>query len=287
MEVAVLLETATKLAHWTKEEKVLLTAYYPTSKPDELQRLLPSKTRDQIKAAAYSLHIRKCAETRRQIAIDALRKRHDTWTERELELLALLYPVAERADVLQHLPSRSWETIRWRAKHSKIRRNWTVRAEYEHLEVMPETDKAWLAAALDFEGTIGIAKHGTSKHGPVLDAYLSISNTNLALIDRFTSIFKSKRKLYVKRDGRTMRCGHRVHKPVFQAMILRMPLIFTVLRVIRPYLVAKGEQADIVLRFLEHQNSKPYEEKSRYTPEQLALYNRSLALNSKGIPNDQ
>jgi len=110
---------------------------------------------------------------------------------------------------------------------------------------MPEVDKAWLAALIDGEGTIcfqeRVSKRATS---PTWSVRLSVVNTHRGLLERVAKLCNvgggpGSPSPRFRREGAPGR-------PIFHWQVTNAKAA-SVIAAIRPYLVAKREQADLAL----------------------------------------
>ena len=117
---------------------------------------------------------------------------------------------------------------------------------------MSEVDAAWLAAAIDGEGTISIwrERRRGNRSGFRYKAIVRVFNTNLDFLLRVRELTGCA--IGVK-DWRNRRPNHKVQ---YSAMV-RTSQIPAVLRAVRPHLIIKTEQADTVLRFCEAMEVAP------------------------------
>ena len=149
---------------------------------------------------------------------------------------------------------------------------------------MSETEKAWLAAAIDGEGSLCFIKHYNVKHGGYARGYgyrsqLSVANCCKAFVDRVKEIIGGG---IVGQVGKSplFKDGTKMAKPGYRydgrAMVLRSVLIQ-----VYPYLIIKRRQAELLIEALvllsEHHH--------KYHPNDARLeeiYAEIKRLNSKG-----
>jgi hypothetical protein len=112
-------------------------------------------------------------------------------------------------------------------------------------KLMTPTEAAYFAGIIDGEGTIGLyrARRLASAGGVRIIPSVNIANTNLKLLERLREICGNGR-LEVK-DQR--RVGN--HKPLF-GLTFKSNQIRHILPQVQPYLIAKAEQAEVMLSFL-------------------------------------
>lgn len=110
------------------------------------------------------------------------------------------------------------------------------------MALRPE-DAAWLAAAIDGEGSISInwAKRKDGSKRPF--AKISVSNAYKEFLEKVERIIGS--------GGVSLRKGKGVRFENYVYSCQRIDLILGVLKEIRPILIVKAKNADIVIDFLE------------------------------------
>lgn len=120
-----------------------------------------------------------------------------------------------------------------------------------NISTLTELDKVWLAAMIDGEGTIGIyrSRRPKCRSGWRYYPVVSINNTDRRIIDRFVDLTEdwiSRVRDYMPKNLN----GNRIYNAE-----IRYKTVGTFLRQIRPYLVAKGEQADLAFEFIKLQRN--------------------------------
>lgn len=143
---------------------------------------------------------------------------------------------------------------------------------------LSEAQKAWLAALIDGEGTISIWRERRPKNrsGVRYKAVVLVTNTNLALLDA----------LYQCVDGyactHNARRANKKHKATFAVYVSRRA-IRSLLEQIKPYLVAKRKQADLVLEFCRVMEATPMRASQNHDIFET-LCAECQRLNQRGIP---
>jgi hypothetical protein len=144
-----------------------------------------------------------------------------------------------------------------------------------------ETEAAWFAGVLDSDGHIGIYRNActTQRHKtPRYTASLVIVNTSELLMARLRSLWPAS-KLKLRR-----RVSEK-HQPTYVWMCLTQASMIEVLLLLRPYLVAKPRQADLLLEFMAtRKRTTSMGTGTRVPVEEVAYreacWKRMLALNS-------
>ena len=128
------------------------------------------------------------------------------------------------------------------------------------MELTYEQKLVWLAALIDGEGHVSAScfKCRTDKNGKVFrrfKAYVGLTNTNVKLIEFAALIMKEIAgvKPVIHFDCSPSRPVH--HKPVYRMHFGSFEPVHVTLLAIRPYLIAKGEQADSVLAMIKHRRN--------------------------------
>jgi endogenous inhibitor of DNA gyrase (YacG/DUF329 family) len=129
----------------------------------------------------------------------------------------------------------------------KKRMSWTKNTSVPHLT---ETQAVWLAAMIDGEGHISIYRERRrgNTSGFRFKLVVVVTNTNKNIVDRVVEITQG---FAAKKDKRPKN-----HKPCYRAQVHGRNNE-VILRAIRPYLVAKGAQADRALEFCLVMQSAP------------------------------
>lgn len=107
---------------------------------------------------------------------------------------------------------------------------------------MKPTDAAWAAGIVDGEGCIGIYRVVQTGY-PGRFAYrvtVTVGNTDPRMLERLRAVFGGS--LYTAKRSETGR------KPMWQWLVINADAV-AMLKAIRPYLVVKGDQADVALRY--------------------------------------
>jgi hypothetical protein len=107
-----------------------------------------------------------------------------------------------------------------------------------------DTECAWLAGFIDGEGTIGL---GLDRRHRTIHVYLTIPNTNLANMARARVLLRS----ILARDVRVAKPDRKDRRPIFVIAIQNQREIKVIVELIRPWLVGKRPQADLMLEYIE------------------------------------
>ena len=102
---------------------------------------------------------------------------------------------------------------------------------------VPDNWRAWLAAIVDAEGTIGIRRSRREKNHDIFAAYITVSNTNKELI---------KKCLKITGLGTIKDSSAGTNFPVYRWEVTHQKAI-SVIAEIYPYLIAKKEQAKVAI----------------------------------------
>lgn len=128
------------------------------------------------------------------------------------------------------------------------------------MSLVLEADKAWLACAIDGEGSVVIRKGYVKGKGPIYFPIVSVNNTDARFIEK-------SRSLFVDLCGG---CSSRnvVHangwKPVYRVEVSSFKRVVPLLETILPYLIIKYDRAKNVLAWHRHRSSgrrgRPYDD---------------------------
>ena len=147
---------------------------------------------------------------------------------------------------------------------------------------------AWLGGLIDGEGTIGLHRANAKNWPrPYLCPHLQIANTDIRLLRKAAEIIegvtgKPSHKLVVTNKHR----GERNWKVGYRLAVTTKWEIALLLVALRPYLVGKTEQADVVHEFCIRRHGRETPGRRGYSDLDIdeALYLRCLALNRRGLP---
>lgn len=129
---------------------------------------------------------------------------------------------------------------------------------------MKETDKAWLAAALDFEGTIGLYKEKTNtKRGYTFTPEFIVANTKREIIEKVKSLCGSG---YITERRYKQRKWNNIYIFTMHSNAIRR-----IIPQIKPYLIIKRQQVEVVLEALDLIISPSIPEENLYRLSELAV----------------
>jgi hypothetical protein len=147
---------------------------------------------------------------------------------------------------------------------------------------MIETEKAWLAAIVDGEGTIMLSrrKHNLARRGFYYIPALEISNSNKALLIKIWEIIGEGGVYPERRSERNPRWKKKwLYNGSAGVMRAILPQIL-------PYLIIKKDQAKTMLEYLQHAIDNPIVGRKEippgYYPRIDALYLMLKKMNEKG-----
>lgn len=93
---------------WTKKETAILKDFYPTASEDEMEKLLPSRSKSAIIAKASKIQVKKNVKH---------------WTKAEFKILKKHYPsTTNNQELLDLLPNHTFVAIKAKAKIFGLRR---------------------------------------------------------------------------------------------------------------------------------------------------------------------
>jgi hypothetical protein len=202
-----------------------------------------------------------------------------SWTDEEEELVRKYYPTIYPLNKITELiPRHTLDSTMKKALALKVYRAWckpppsvrTVRLKLRNV------DKVWLAAAIDFEGSIGF--HHNSQRNQYLPE-VAVWNTNEELIAHVKELIEEA-KIYKRRRKEN-------HSAEIHIAIRQMHVIFALLKEVVPFLIAKKKQAELMLEFIKLRD-KRYREipnptrKLGYTKREIEIIEEMRRLNTKG-----
>lgn len=141
--------------------------------------------------------------------------------------------------------------------------------DYVAPELKP-TEAAWLAAMIDGEGFISFRRNAIKGY---LFPVVAVCNTHDGLIARIRELVGEKWTL-IKFGRQTTTCK------AVQQIAVRRVAIGDVLRQVRPYLIAKGRQADLLLQFTAMHDALPV--RSPPQAEYAGWFDEIRSLNKRG-----
>jgi len=160
------------------------------------------------------------------------------WTEKEIEILKKFYYRTPKEELRRMLPGRTWATIVTKAHLLGLKR-WR---KYKEI-TLTEVDKAWLACAIDGEGTISIYP---PRKGRDFRPLLALYNTNQEFVEKFAEMLGIS-NLTKKRQRRKW-------KVCYSLRIEAKGIILRILELIYPYLIIKKRHAELVIDAIKNNN---------------------------------
>ena len=139
-----------------------------------------------------------------------------------------------------------------------------------------EVDLAWLAGIIDGEGCFTIfINNRKDAMNPSISANLSITNSNVLLLNRCKEIFDALGIKYFYHDPKN---GHQRGRRVMRVKIKNYSSLRRLIELMIPFFVGKAEQARIVLEFVSLAGQRG---KLRYE-DRTELMNKMKELNRHG-----
>lgn len=119
-----------------------------------------------------------------------------------------------------------------------------------------DTELAWLAGAFDGEGCVGLYPRTVKGKRSGWDYYVIITNCDERFIHKAASIIADVTGLqpYIRCDTRKFG-GRRL---CYHVVLTSKSRIVAFLRSMRPHLVVKGEQADLMIRAIQRKGNDAY-----------------------------
>ena len=150
-----------------------------------------------------------------------------------------------------------------------------------------QQELAYLAGIIDGEGSIGLYSFKRS-HGVTMHSRVSVVNTSQALIDYLASLL-AKYGVPFHMQWRAPRSNR--HRPTAFITVGRHSGVKKLLLLVRPFLVAKTKQADLLLEYVESRlypdgTPKRNGKLHRYQPRDFEIERVLKALNGVSFLND-
>lgn len=141
--------------------------------------------------------------------------------------------------------------------------------------MLTEQEKAYLAGIVDGEGTITLRR----TKGRIVVYAIALTNTNGALILHVGRLLKRAGiRTYLSKHA--CWAGRKGYKAGWQLLLAGIDNTKAFLNMIRPYLVGKARQADLVLEFLSNRRSGHHV--GRKSARDLMIYDMLRDLNARG-----
>ncbi len=250
---------------WTEEELNFLKNNYNNMTYKEIANKI-NHSLGSVEGTAFRLNLKKDIY----------------YNEKEIKKIKELYPFASKEKILKNLPNREWQNIQAKASKIGCKRLLQWEINLNKTFNLSEQDKIWLAAAIDFEGSLSIAinRGGRKRYATIVE----INNTNKPLVEEFKSKCRVNNKI-----AKTKRDGNR--KDVYQLVISNKSFVFAFLKEIMPYLISKKQQAKLIMEFIEIHSIHLVNHKKIYytrklfklTERQKEIVNKIRQLNKRGI----
>lgn len=132
---------------------------------------------------------------------------------------------------------------------------------------MKGKDIIYISGIIDGEGCIGIFKENHKGKQPILRPLISITNSNHQLLKYLLNRLPKVKPIFYKRDI--------IFHKNWTLMFRKQEIVESILREILPFLVAKREQANLVLKFINLRKQN-----KRYSQEEWKLYRIVKNLNN-------
>lgn len=137
----------------------------------------------------------------------------------------------------------------------------------------------WLAGLIDGDGSIGIHKQPHNGNGHLVPA-VSICTSCLRTYAHLNAVFD---EIGIGRHWTQRNNKSGAWATVWVLQVRGMKRCKPLLEMLRPYLVTKQQEADLLLEFIRQRLDSPY--RKGYTPEQIDIVKRLQALkHTRHIP---
>lgn len=137
------------------------------------------------------------------------------------------------------------------------------------IRTMSEPEKAWLAATIDGEGSIGLYNFKSGR-----SVTIQIGNTNRAFVARMKEIIGCGSSILERQYNSTL-SNHKGRKPIYFYCLKGSNRCYWVLIQVVDYLIIKKDKAQKIIKELEE---KPFGRWVNATPEYRKLHSDRLKL---------
>lgn len=198
------------------------------------------------------------------------------WTATEDELLKQLFTTEPNWNIiLESLPGRTRAACTCRGGQKGLQRfgHGVPIGPQPPLEIT-QVQAAYLAGYVDCDGTISL-KTAKRPNGNIrICPYVGFSNTNKTGIQWIHNLLSPKLKTTIQE-----RQGGYNHKRIYILQVHGQKQVASFLRMIKPYLVQKVQQAEIILGYCENHKFR-----TAPTEKELELVRKIRPLNKRGNP---
>lgn len=212
-----------------------------------------------------------------------------SWTKEEIQILEEDYPLAERVSLCQDLPRHSWSAIRRQAQRFKLSRVFGgLRNKKSNIPRLTSYQVGYIAGFMDGEGTFAIIKNKYRSEANYFP-YITVTNTKKRPLEQIADWLKMG---YVSiRHER----HPRNHSDTYTLRIQRIVDVRALVEFLKPYLIIKKEQAELVqelasikankkITILRGKHGRVLGTLRRSLPREEEIYNEVRTLNKRGKP---
>lgn len=158
--------------------------------------------------------------------------------------------IQRRWKISQRLKGKA-KSLEHRKKLSESRKgqfNFNINKDYHPL-VLTEVDKAWLACALDTDGSVHFKQYSYSyPSGVTYSVYprnISFHNTDKAFMEHITNLLDEPLTIIKPHNA------HKGGKLLYRIRIARTRQLYEILSQIIPYLIIKRNKAEEICQFIQ------------------------------------
>ena len=168
---------------------------------------------------------------------------------------------------------RSWwreQSFTGATQEERIRRQLGEAPSFE----LSDVQASWLAATIDGEGSVGIHRqYSNDRAGFKYKAVVSVNNTDMAFLEQVKKLVEGF--VHVKKNPT------QPHHKKCWAVQIKHRATAPLLEQVKPYLIIKRKQADLVLEFCRAVAASPVHNRAMQ-PDFERLYLECKALNKRG-----
>lgn len=204
------------------------------------------------------------------------------WTNKEQDILRQYYSSAKKEDILKMLPNRTWCAIQAQCEERlNLGRPLTAASHHQIAINLSETEKAYLAGIIDGEGTL-IATWQTKTK--VFAFEITVANTNKAVLEWIVKKVGVGGVYAEKRSPNSQ--YYKTRKYAYKYRLYRISQILPLITAIRPYMIIKRKQADLLEEIINAIVKEKQEHNKRngyvYSQQIHEIYKKLKEVNHKG-----
>jgi len=251
------------MSWWTDQEAESLRNLWSVESRESLLREFPTRSWIGIGTKAGRLNL--------------TRRRYVPWTDEEKDLLRIVYPGFPREEIEKIYTPRAWTTIKTKAFNMGIPRL-QITYHIDRMNRCPSLTKdewIYLAGLMDGDGHFILSQTKYNGRPSGYRPGVGITNSNPLLIEFLSEKLGG---FLQKNEIKEREYGYKQRRQLYQ-FHARGHHIIPFLEQVEPHLVAKRQQAQLLIRYCL---LKLFKKRGPITEEETEIYNMMKALNSRG-----